>query len=117
MRNNFHLMKALATHTKLSPQTRINKLMHFNQRLLSTQNVVKEFNQWDFKLDNRLVEVKGRVLPQQDLFTGNNQTIKNNNCDWNFEMQGKAFFKGLPLKDWGAIIPNNAKLDAEVFTS
>ncbi|GBP46102.1 Piwi-like protein Siwi [Eumeta japonica] len=41
MRNNFQLMKALATHTKLGPDARIQKLMEFNRRLTGTPEVIK----------------------------------------------------------------------------
>lgn len=38
-RSNFQLMKALAVHTRVSPASRIDKLMHFNQRLQTSELV------------------------------------------------------------------------------
>ncbi|KAH9632359.1 hypothetical protein HF086_010284 [Spodoptera exigua] len=41
MRNNFRLMKALDSHTKVGPDVRIQKLLHFNRRLTQSREVVK----------------------------------------------------------------------------
>ena len=115
MRSNFRLMRALADHTKLSPQTRISKLMHFNNRLLSQPNVVTELNLWNFQLNNQLVQLKGRVLPGPFIITADNNVMRNT-FDWNFMMQEKRFFKVRPLTDWAVIIPDKRNVeDTRVF--
>lgn len=41
MRSNFQLMKTLAVHTKIGPDARIQRLLHFNRRLTQNKQVVE----------------------------------------------------------------------------
>lgn len=41
MRSNFKLMRALDGHTKINPDIRIAKLLAFNRRLTTNQQVVQ----------------------------------------------------------------------------
>jgi aubergine len=41
MRNNFQLMKAIADHTRMVPEKRIDTLMKFAQRILGKREVIK----------------------------------------------------------------------------
>lgn len=41
MRADFHLMRALDVHTKIGPDMRIKKLLHFNKRFTGTPQVVQ----------------------------------------------------------------------------
>lgn len=53
MRDNFHLMNALAKHTRVAPKSRIDKLLTFNRRLRSVPAIVQELTDWNLKLDDR----------------------------------------------------------------
>nr|CAD7430757.1 unnamed protein product [Timema monikensis] len=67
MRANFHLMRALAEHTRVGPDIRIQKLNNFCNRLLGEQAVRQDLEEWNLQLSNRLVEFNGRILPQEKI--------------------------------------------------
>lgn len=58
-------MRAMADHTRMNPDRRIDRLKIFNRRLQQTEDSVKILNEWNLKLEDRLVEVEGRILDQQ----------------------------------------------------
>lgn len=67
MRENFHLMRALATHTRVSPESRIEKLIRFNDRLRQEARVTDELKDWNMRLERNLLEVPARILPPETL--------------------------------------------------
>lgn len=64
------LMDEVAKYTRLGPRERISKLHAFNQRLQKTPASVDNFAEWNFQLDQNLVQVNGRQLPQEIIYFG-----------------------------------------------
>lgn len=63
-------MRAMADHTRMNPDRRIDRLRIFNQRLQHTEASVKVLNDWNMTLDKNLAEIKGRILdPQRIVFS------------------------------------------------
>lgn len=60
-------MRAMADHTRMNPDRRIERLRTFNERLQQTEDSVRILTDWNMRLDTRLVEVKGRILDQQKI--------------------------------------------------
>lgn len=100
MRENFHLMKALAVHTCISPESRIDKLMRFNNRLRQESKVLQEFKDWNMTLERNLLEVPGRVLPQERLIFARNIRINSGRGEWSRDMQRAHLFVCKNLKNW-----------------
>lgn len=69
-RENFHLMRALADHTRVGPQGRIEKLMEFSRRLKNSQESMNEIRRWDLNFSDSLVRFAGRVLPPETIVGG-----------------------------------------------
>lgn len=105
MRDNYRLMSSLATHTRLGPSSRIEKLMSFNTRLLNTNNIVQEFSEWNLQLDNKLLDIPARVLAPEPLRFGRDACVKSNtNGDWTKDMINKQCLVPQKLRDWIVII-------------
>ncbi|XP_076183487.1 aubergine isoform X2 [Ptiloglossa arizonensis] len=116
MRNDFHLMRALAEHTRVSPKSRIDKLMLFNRRLRSQQTIVQEFNDWNLNLDEKLVNIRGRVLePERIILGGGRQVTAGQFADWTRELSKKLLFNTTRLKNWVLICVQRLRHDAEAF--
>lgn len=65
-------MRAMSDHTRMNPSRRIDRLRTFNQRLQTTPESVKVLTDWNMKLDEKLVEVQGRLIaPQKIVFNSN----------------------------------------------
>jgi len=66
-------MEEVAVYTRLSPSERIVKLKAFNKRLQTTPKSVANFTEWNFRLDEHLVQLNGRELPLERVYFGNKQ--------------------------------------------
>lgn len=63
-------MRAMSNHTRMNPERRIERLKTFNRRLHTTTESVKVMTDWNMKLDEKLIEVQGRVIsPQKIVFS------------------------------------------------
>lgn len=100
MRTNFKLMQALARYTRVSPGDRVKKLQTFNQRLYSQPKVLDEFKNWNLQLDRNLVQIQARVIPPDDIVTGDSQTKVPDNADWSMSLRKARSVYSNPLKDW-----------------
>ncbi|KAL4715482.1 hypothetical protein ACJJTC_009108 [Scirpophaga incertulas] len=117
MRNNFQLMRALDTHTKIGPDVRIRKLMDFNRRLTETPTVVEELSTWSLKLATSLVKIKGRQLPTETIIQGNDIKFPAGDTTegWTKDMRSKPLFFIARAHSWVVISPERQVRDAESF--
>ncbi|XP_047364611.1 piwi-like protein Siwi [Vespa velutina] len=115
MRTNFDLMQALAIHTRVSPESRIRKLLMFNKRLCSQPNIVKELKEWNLELENNLIEIPGRVLPTEKVVFRAGAITAGVEADWTRELRNKHLLACKPLKNWILIYTSNLKRECEDF--
>ncbi|XP_011881822.1 PREDICTED: protein aubergine isoform X2 [Vollenhovia emeryi] len=115
MRENFHLMKALAMYTCLSPDSRVKKLMDFNSRLRQEPKVMQEFKDWNMSLDRSLLQVPARVLPTPKL--GFSRDIKMDGYgDWGRNMQRTPLLRCKELRNWVLIANQRDMRNVQKFT-
>jgi len=72
MKSNFRLMRDVATHTRLNPNTRMDRLMQFNRRLKASQDSNQVLQSWNVDLASNLVQFQGRMLNQEVMKFGSN---------------------------------------------
>ncbi|XP_058798402.1 piwi-like protein Siwi [Phymastichus coffea] len=101
----FKTMAALARYTRVAPSERINKLMEFNHRLKTQPEVIKDFKEWNLNIDNKLVELEGRVLPEEEIIFGDNKSLAVKDADWTQPLLTTVHLKVGVLNDWVAIVP------------
>ncbi|XP_036145933.1 piwi-like protein Siwi [Monomorium pharaonis] len=116
MKENFHLMKALAHHTCIAPASRIEKLMRFNHRLRGEPKVIQELQDWNMTLERNLVEIPGRVLPNIPLSVANGTINKgqqhgnfNQRGDWSRDMQRAYLLHSKELRNWIVITSSRSE--------
>lgn len=116
MRKNFNLMRDVATHTRVGPALRIQKLLQFNQRVQQTPASVQCFNDYGLALSRDLVTINARQLKTRLIQLGDNQTAEPRNADWTSAFQGRhSMYRSVPLDRWTAVIPNSLRRDADEF--
>ncbi|XP_043785824.1 piwi-like protein Siwi isoform X1 [Apis laboriosa] len=116
MRDNFHLMRTLAEYTRVSPAARIDKLMVFNRRLRDKPSIVKELNEWNLHLDERLVDVPARFLQPEKIVLGSGRTVSAGQfADWTRELHNKPLYNIARLTNWVVICMTRMRRDVERF--
>ncbi|KAK9512948.1 hypothetical protein O3M35_001250 [Rhynocoris fuscipes] len=116
MRSNFQLMRALAEHTRVVPQARIDKLNKFSQRLRSTPSVLEDLTMWNMKLSENLVQFTGRILPQERISYGGGKYVEAGpEADWTKSLRNNAMLIMGKLKVWAVIYLSKSKADVHSF--
>ncbi|XP_072938555.1 piwi-like protein Siwi [Epargyreus clarus] len=117
MRANFQLMRSMAVHTKVGPDMRIKKLLHFNRRFTQTKEVVDELADWSLKLSTDLIRFKGRQLPPENIIQANNAKYPAGDTTdgWTRDMRSKNLFTVTKVTQWAMITPVRQQRDAEDF--
>lgn len=109
MRKDFHLMRALADHTRLTPDKRIDRLEAFNRRLQQSKESAEVFKFWKTELDRRLVEVQARVLPPETVFfhpeQAEYQTSAGDMAEWQMAFRNNPMFLTVALTNWYVVVP------------
>lgn len=117
MRSDFRMMRAMADHTRLNPDRRIERLETFNKRLQTSPESMEVFKTWQMELDRRLVELPGRLLPQEMIFfsTTANGVQAGEQADWTAHFRNNPMFATVRLNRWYLIVPNRATREAHDF--
>ncbi|XP_043499080.1 piwi-like protein Siwi isoform X2 [Polistes fuscatus] len=115
MRSNFNLMKSLSAHTRVSPEARIKKLLHFNRRLCSEPNIISELKNWNLKLENKLIEVPARVLPCENIVYGSRSRSVTLEANWTKDLRNNRFVACTSLESWILIQTSFTRADCETF--
>lgn len=118
MREDFHLMRALSEHTRVSAGARIDKLLAFNNRLRSQPGIIQELKEWNLTLEDKLVSVPARVLPPEKIKLGRDISASaGQNADWTRELQSKPAYIPARLSNWVMICINRMKQDVDRFVN
>ncbi|KAF7997591.1 hypothetical protein HCN44_006162 [Aphidius gifuensis] len=116
MRNDFRLMDAMAQHTRINAQQRVQKLNAFNKRLYGEPLVVSEFRQWNLQLEKELITVPARVLDEAKIIFANNNSVgAGQGADWTNAFRNNGLLQPAPLNDWVVLVPEKLARDARSF--
>ncbi|KAJ8967856.1 hypothetical protein NQ317_018350 [Molorchus minor] len=115
-RENFQLMRALADHTRVGPQQRIQKLMEFSQRMRRNQEVMQELRRWDLTVADSLLKFAGRVLPPETIVGGNQAKYSAGpQADWTRELRALPMFTTGPMQRFAVVCPVKFKSACQEF--
>uniref|UniRef100_A0A8P4K2J0 Piwi like RNA-mediated silencing 1 n=1 Tax=Dicentrarchus labrax TaxID=13489 RepID=A0A8P4K2J0_DICLA len=95
MRADFHIMKDLSVHTRLTPEQREGRLNRFITNIQKNADAQSELDKWGLNFDKKLLNLKGRVLPGERIFQGTRSA-----ADWSREMRGLPVISAPPLNNW-----------------
>ncbi|XP_060517141.1 piwi-like protein Siwi isoform X2 [Cylas formicarius] len=117
-RENFHLMKALGEHTRVGPQGRIQKIREFSQRLQNCREAMEEIRRWDLEMARDLVEVSGRVLPEETLILRNGTQITGGpEADFTKSLRTAPMFNVAPIDKLAVLCPGRFRQGTNEFVS
>lgn len=76
MRNNKQLTRAMSQYTRVEPEQRIDRLLNFNRRIQEKATTTDNFKEWNVRFSKDLVEVQGRVFPQENIKAGKGESCQ-----------------------------------------
>ncbi|XP_074526370.1 piwi-like protein 1 [Halichoeres trimaculatus] len=101
MRADFHIMKDLSSHTRLSPEQREGRLNRFITNIQRNADAQAELDKWGLSFDKSLLKLSGRILPAERIFQGSKSYDYNpQQADWSREMRGLPVISSPPLNNW-----------------
>ncbi|XP_055388316.1 protein aubergine-like [Condylostylus longicornis] len=103
MKSNRKLMTAMAAHTRINPEQRVQRLQTFQKSLYTTRESAKIIDEFNLKINPNLVEIPGRVLVEPTLVFGNNKVMQS--FEWEQCYRSYSLFQGFQLTKWVVIIP------------
>ncbi|XP_072043848.1 piwi-like protein 1 [Amphiura filiformis] len=120
-RANFHVMKDIATHTRISPDKRIQTMMEFNRDFAKPE--VREYTEtWGLRFDDKLHQFEGRTLPSEKIKQkdrGGKQyvqyTYKPADAEWSREMRGYQLLTSVDLNEWAVLYTQRDTPKAQDF--
>ncbi|MPC55441.1 Piwi-like protein 1 [Portunus trituberculatus] len=114
MRADFNMMKDLAEYLRSPPDQRVNSLMAFNSHLVRHERVKEEMASWGLEISNRLLEVNGRMLPDEVILQGGETVQYNRNfASWSKETQSRVEAKQTRSRKWAIVFPNRYRDNAK----
>ncbi|XP_066905703.1 piwi-like protein Siwi isoform X2 [Halyomorpha halys] len=114
MRNNFTLMKAVAAHTRVEPEKRIQSYYNFMKDLGSCEKAQEKLEVWNVQFSQELETVQGRILHPEDLHVGGNKMIRPESGDWSRPLRAASMLRIVKLKNWIVIASKQATYDKRV---
>ncbi|XP_055592753.1 protein piwi-like isoform X3 [Uranotaenia lowii] len=112
MRRDFQLMRAMAEHTRLAPDRRIQRLETFNQRLQQSKESSEIFRFWKTELDRRLVEVPARILEPETIFFHPEQAkysvSAGDMAEWQMAFRNNPMYLTVALTNWAVVYPQGS---------
>lgn len=116
MKNNRQLMRAIADHTRLAPEPRIERLRTFHRRLDGAQSSKEVLKSWNLQLDSKLIELPGRIIrPEAILFANKKRYVCDKNADWNREFRNNSMFVQKEVRRWYVIVPQRFSRETNDF--
>lgn len=83
MRNDFKLMRAMAEITQVGPQQRCHTILKFIAEINKNEECKTILSNWGLSFEPKLVTFQGRILPQETIYYGNQQTaLAGDKADW-----------------------------------
>ena len=115
MRSNMQLMRALAEHTRVAPDVRIQKLRTFNTRLQSNTKAIEQLKRFEMTLERDVLKLSGKVLPKEKILLGMGKIgDPGNEADWTRDLRN-PLLNVKDLTNWVMIIPSKFKRDGIAF--
>lgn len=118
MRADFNMMKDLATHTRVDPQSRCRTLQGFIADINRSPEASAELSGWGLQFDTNLLSMGGRELPGETIYQ---RDIRYNYdtkvADWGKEMRGAKLKSTVNLEDWIILHTTRDAGIAKDFTS
>lgn len=114
-RQNFKVMKDIASHTRVTPNQRAASMKKFIENVNENEEARKLLANWGLKLDESIVHLDGRVLPEQSVqFHGQLMPV-GNEADFNRAIGRAEVIHAVNIDRWLLVYPKREQNTARTF--
>lgn len=100
MRNNYKVMKDIASHTRVTPNQRTFAMRKFIQSVNDNAEACKVLSLWGLKLADSIVHIEGRVLPSQEVHFHNQKVPIDEMADFNKTIGKAEIIDAINIDNW-----------------
>ena len=117
LRQEFRIMRELATFTRKTPAQRAESLAKFIHSVKANPVATKILKSWHLTLSNEPISLNGRVLdPQSIHFGGDYRERVSSKADWSRAVSSKPLLTSVTIDHWLIIHPDRCRDAAKNFT-
>lgn len=118
MREDFKIMKDIATYTRITPSQRQNALRKFIQSVKGNPEAAKVLSDWGLSLEDQTVSFEARVVPAEKIiFGGRKEVLVGPQADWSRDACNSQVLCAVDLSSWVVICTQRDSRIAEDFVS
>lgn len=101
LRNDFVVMRDIATHTRVSPNQRLHALKLYCQNVENTPRAKEMLSNWGLRLEKDPISLDGRTLGEETIIFGKNKTGRAGvNADFGKHTTNNEVLEAIDVKDW-----------------
>ncbi|XP_062594439.1 piwi-like protein 1 [Saccostrea cucullata] len=101
LRQDFRVMKDLASHTRVTPEQRVATMRKFINAVNSNPEAKKELTNWGLSFAENTIDIAGRQAQQEKIIFGNNYTcMAGPQADWSRDATRSKVLTPVDLKNW-----------------
>ncbi|XP_039756127.1 piwi-like protein Ago3 [Pararge aegeria] len=100
-KQNFRLMKDVATYTRITPNQRHSAFKKFIKNVMDNETAKNRLKGWGLSIDAETVNLTARTLPPEPLYFGNSVKVPGKpNADWNGDICRNAVMQAVDITRW-----------------
>jgi len=101
MREDFNVMKDLASHTRITPGQRQVSLRKFCENVANSPEARAELGKWGLELHSDTLKLEGRQLPPEKIIFGNQKSHSaGEQADWGRAATREHVISAVHLQNW-----------------
>lgn len=101
LRQDFRVMKDLASHTRVTPEQRVATMRKFINAVNGNPEAKKELDNWGLSFADNTIDIDGRLAQQEKIIFGGNFTcMAGPQADWGRDATRNKVLTAVDLRNW-----------------
>ncbi|CAI9741520.1 piwi 1 isoform X1 [Octopus vulgaris] len=106
VRTNYEIMKDLAQTTRLTPETRVERLKRFIGSTRKNKDAMELVEKWKLQLSDNLAAIAGRVLEPEKMYSSTKSlSYQSRDPDWSRDLRDMSQVATMSVDRWLLLYP------------